>query len=378
MKIEKYISGVYKEQFKYKSFSPTLINEQWIWEDASLSYILDEATRKLAELDMYSKLISNVDLYIKMHVRVEANKSSKIEGTRTSIEEDLMDKEEILPEKRDDWEEVQNYIKAMNYGVEKIASEFPLCSRLIREMHALLLSGVRGEHKQPGEFRKSQNWIGGSSISDAVYIPPHETELGELISDLEKFINNENIQVPHLIKSAIIHYQFEILHPFLDGNGRIGRLLIPLYIQSKGLLEKPALYISDFFERNRDSYYDALSRVRVSNDMLHWIKFFLNGIIEMSEKGRDTFVKIVELKNNIDQKILGLNIKPENAHKIMNIFYNEPKASVQKLIEITGMSKSTMSVILRKLEENNIISETTGYRKNKIYVFDEYIKLFTR
>lgn len=273
MKLEEYKSGEYVKMNAYKAFIPSKINYNWGWDDTKLDKLLAEANRQIGELNAYSLLIPNVDLYIKMHVKIEANKSSRIEGTRTTVEEDLLDVTDINPEKRDDWEEVQNYVKATNYGVERIREGFPVCTRLIREIHEILMQGVRGEHKTPGEFRVSQNWIGGSMPSTAVYVPPPHTEVAKCLSDFEKFINNEEIDTPDLIKIAILHYQFESIHPFLDGNGRIGRLLIPLYIQSKGMLEKSCLYISDYIERNKDTYYDMLTRVRTHNDMIGWIKF---------------------------------------------------------------------------------------------------------
>ena len=205
-------------------------------DDTKLDKLLAEANRQIGELNAYSLLIPNVDLYIKMHVKIEANKSSRIEGTRTTVEEDLLDVTDINPEKRDDWEEVQNYVKATNYGVERIKNGFPVCTRLIRELHKILMQGVRGEHKTPGEFRTSQNWIGGSMPSNAVYVPPPHTEIAECLTDFEKFINNEEIDTPDLIKIAILHYQFESIHPFLDGNGRIEDYLYHYIFKAKECL----------------------------------------------------------------------------------------------------------------------------------------------
>ena len=202
-----------------------------------------------------------------------------------------------------------------NYGVEKIKEGFPVCTRLIREIHEILMQGVRGEYKTPGEFRISQNWIGGSMPSTAVYIPPPHTEVTECLSDFEKFINNEEIDTPDLIKSAILHYQFESIHPFLDGNGRIGRLLIPLYIQSKGMLEKSCLYISDYIERNKDTYYDMLTRVRTNNDMIGWIKFFLEAVIETSKTAKEKFRNVVELTMEMDKVIMGFVSKTRKCKK---------------------------------------------------------------
>ena len=295
--------------------------------------MLSEADRQLGELNAYSFLLPNVDLYIKMHVKIEANKSSRIEGTKTTIEEDLLDYSDIDPEKRDDWEEVQNYVKAMNYGLEQINNGFPLVNRLIRDIHKILLSGVRGEHKMPGEFRKSQNWIGGTMPSTALYVPPLFQDIEECLQDLKAFMNNEKIDTPDLVKIAMIHYQFESIHPFLDGNGRIGRLLIPFYLQYKGLLSNPCLYLSFFFEKNRDLYYDKLNYVRTKNDMIGWIKFFLEAVIETAHTAKEKFRKIVELTKKIDLEIMSLKVKFENARKVMDYFYDEPVSTRKKVSE---------------------------------------------
>ena len=344
--------------------------------DTKLDKLLAEANRQIGELNAYSLLIPNVDLYIKMHVKIEANKSSRIEGTRTTVEEDLLDVSDINPEKRDDWEEVQNYVKSTNYGVERIREGFPVCTRLIREIHKILMNGVRGEHKTPGEFRTSQNWIGGSMPSTAVYVPPPHTEVAECLTDFEKFINNEEIDTPDLIKIAILHYQFESIHPFLDGNGRIGRLLVPLYIQSKGMLVKSCLYISDYIERNKDTYYDMLTRVRTHNDMISWIKFFLQAVIETSKTAKEKFRKVVELTMEMDKVIMDLPVKPENAKKVIDVLYNEPVINRKKLMEITNMKASTLKDTVNALLERNIILEITGYSRNQVFAFQNYIDLF--
>lgn len=313
-----------------------------------------------------------------MHVKIEANKSSRIEGTRTTIEEDLLDVSNVNPEKRDDWEEVQNYVKATNFGVQKIKDEFPLCTRLIREMHQILMQGVRGEYKTPGEFRTSQNWIGGTMPSTAVYVPPPHTEIAECLTDFEKFINSEDIDTPDLIKIAIIHYQFESIHPFLDGNGRIGRLIIPLYIQGKDMLEKPCLYISDYIEKNKDVYYDMLTRVRTHNDIIGWIKFFLEAVIETSKTAKDKFRKVVELTQEMDKRILNIGVKPDNARKVLSLLYDEPVISRNKITEITEIKLTTVNGIINAFLNNEIIFETTGYSRNQVFAFQKYIDLFLK
>ena len=378
MKLEEYKSGKYVKMNDYKAFIPSKINYNWGWDDTKLDKLLAEANRQIGELNAYSLLIPNVDLYIKMHVKIEANKSSRIEGTRTTVEEDLLDVTDINPEKRDDWEEVQNYVKATNYGVERIREGFPVCTRLIREIHRILMQGVRGEHKTPGEFRVSQNWIGGRMPSTAVYVPPPHTEVAECLSDFEKFINNEEIDTPDLIKIAILHYQFESIHPFLDGNGRIGRLLIPLYIQSKGMLEKSCLYISDYIERNKDTYYDMLTRVRTYNDMIGWIKFFLEAVIETSKTAKEKFRSVVELTMEMDKVIMDLSVKPENARKVLDVLYDEPIISRKKILGKIDIKPTTLNVTVNSLQERGIIQETTGYSRNQVFAFQKYIDLFLK
>ena len=240
------------------------------------------------------------------------------------------------------------------------------------------MQGVRGEHKTPGEFRTSQNWIGGTMPSTAVYVPPPHTEIAECLTDFEKFINNEEIDTPDLIKIAILHYQFESIHPFLDGNGRIGRLLIPLYIQSKGMLDKSCLYISDYIERNKDTYYDLLTRVRTHNDMIGWIKFFLEAIIETSKIAKDKFRKVVEFTVEMDKIIMELSVKPENAKKVIDVLYDEPILTRNKMAEKTKIKLTTINGVVNSLLEKQVIKETTGYSRNQIFAFEKYINLFLK
>ncbi len=248
MKLEEFKSGVYTQEYQYKAFLPNSINSNWIWDDSEINILLDEANRKLGEINAFSYLIPNIDMFIKMHIVKEANTSSKIEGTKTNIDEAVMKEEQLSPEKRNDWLEVHQYIESMKSAIVML-EKLPLSNRLIRETHEILLRTGRGENKTPGEFRKSQNWIGGKNLSDAKFIPPHNRYLNDLMGDLEEFINTKNDNVPHLIKLALIHYQFETIHPFLDGNGRVGRLLITLYLIDNKILTKPALYLSDYFEK---------------------------------------------------------------------------------------------------------------------------------
>lgn len=337
--------------------------------------LLSKADRHLGRLDMYSEHIPDVDLFVSMHVLKEATQSSRIEGTQTNMEEALLDKEDVSSEKRDDWEEVQNYLAAMQKAIEMLTT-IPFSSRLIKETHKVLLQGVRGEHKLPGEFRTSQNWIGGASINDAVFIPPTHTSIGELMSDLEKFTHDEEHFLPDLIKIGIIHYQFETIHPFLDGNGRVGRLLITLYLVDKEILKQPILYLSDFFERNKTLYYDNLTRARTHNDLKQWLKFFLVGVIETAKNGVTTFDEILKLKSNSELQIQTLGSRSNNVQKILHYLLKKPIIDVNKVLEITGVSQRTGYSLIADLEKLEILEEVTGGKRGKIYAFKKYLKIF--
>ena len=375
MKFETFRSGKWQPRFHYKSFEPVPINVEWTWEDPTIHTLLEDANRALGELNAFSLIVPDIDLFIQMHVVKEAQTSSRIEGTQTGIDEALMPEEHIQPEKRDDWREVRNYIDAVNAAIAEL-DRLPLSNRLLCQTHAILMRGVRGDHKGPGEFRVTQNWIGGSSLTDAAFIPPHQDNVPDLMSDLEKFWHNRTIQVPHLVRAAISHYQFETIHPFQDGNGRIGRLLIPLYLVSNGLLAKPSLYLSDFFERNRTSYYDALMRVRVSNDMIHWVRFFLRGVAETAGKGRDVFRKILALRTEADAAVLGLGKRAPNARQALNLLYRNPIVTAADLATGIGISTPTANALIRDLRRLNILTEVTGGERWRAYAFERYLDLF--
>jgi Fic family protein len=368
-------SGKYISQGSFKSFSPSFINRYWELDDMEVIGLLSKADRHLGRLDMYSEYIPNIDLFISMHVLKEATKSSKIEGTKTNIEEALQSKDDISEEKRNDWDEVQNYIQALNSAIESL-EVLPFSTRLIKQTHKTLLQGVRGKHKLPGEFRSSQNWIGGASINDAVFIPPNHNEIGDLMSDLEKFSHNSEIFLPDLLKIALIHYQFETIHPFLDGNGRVGRLLITLYLVEKQILKRPILYLSEFFEKNRSLYYSNLMKAREENDILQWFKFFLVGVIETSKNSIETFDKIMKLQKEVDEKLQSLGSRTNNARTIMKNLYQHPITDAQEVQEITGLSLPASYTLISKLEDLKILTESTGAKRGKTYWFKEYIDLF--
>jgi Fic family protein len=376
MKIEDFKAGRYQQEYKYKSFIPNTINQEWIWADPKINSLLSEANLNLGNLNAFSLYVPNVEVFIRMHLVKEATKSSRIEGTKTEMEEALLKNEEIQPEKRDDWKEVQNYIEAMNHSISRLKA-IPVSTRLLKESHKILLQGVRGEQKTPGEFRTSQNWIGGSTINDATFVPPPHTEVNNLMSDLENFLHNENINVPAIIKAAIGHYQFETIHPFLDGNGRIGRLLITLQQVGSGVLVKPTLYLSDYFEKHRTIYYDNLNRVREKNDLVQWIKFFLVAVIETSKIGIETFQGILKLKEMIDnEKIVKLGKKIPKAKQLINMLYANPLVSSNDVTSFLAVTPATANSLIQDFINLGILVEITGGQRYRLFSFVEYLKLF--
>ena len=376
MDIKDFKAGSYKEGYQYRYFLPEKINHGFCWSDESINTLLEQASLKLGELNSFSRFVPDVDMFIMMHIFKEAVVSSRIEGTQTNIEEALGDENQIAPEKRDDRKEVTNYVLAMNTAIEELQT-LPLSNRLIRNIHRILLSSVRGEHKNPGEFRRSQNWIGGASPVDAVFIPPLHTELPDLLSDFEVFLHNDQLQIPHLVKIAIAHYQFETLHPFLDGNGRIGRLLITLYLVSSGILDKPLLYLSDFFDRNKTLYYDNLTFVRTKNDIGQWIKFFLTGIIQTADRAVMTLKRITELKAAIEkERILTLGKRSRQGLEFLHKLFKKPVVTIRDVQSMTGLSAKAANDLVRAFVENRILVETTGYQRNRVFVFEDYVGMF--
>jgi Fic family protein len=264
----------------------------------------------------------------------------------------------------------------MNFSIEQL-HKLPLSNRLLKQTHKKLLQGVSGKHKLPGEFRTSQNWIGGSSLKDAAFIPPHHNDLPDLMADLEKLLNNDELQVPHLIRIAIAHYQFETIHPFLDGNGRLGRLLITLYLVSNKILRKPALYLSDFFERNRSHYYDNLTVVRTKNNLKQWITFFLVGITETAQNSIETFNAIIKLRHTTEEKqIIQLGKRVPLAKQFITYLYSKPIIDAAEAAKVLNVNISTAHRLIQDFEKLKILKEQTGYKRNRVFIFENYLNLF--
>lgn len=379
IKIETFKAGNFIKIIDYKAFSPEYINSIWSWEDRELTRLIEKSAISIGQLEAYSHQIPNIDHFIRMYVVKEATVSSQIEGTQTNMEEALLKESDINPERKNDWNEVNNYIKALNSSIDKL-TELPLSSRMLREAHSKLLSGgVRGEHKLPGEFRRSQNWIGGSSLQNAIFIPPIFEDVNPLMSDLEKFLNNEDTGLTNLMKIAIAHYQFETIHPFLDGNGRIGRLMITLYLVEKNILKKPVLYLSDFFEKNKQFYYDNLTRVRTHNDLIRWIKFFLSGIIETSENSSRALRDILELKQDCEEnRIYKLGKKVAVAKILLDHMYQQPILYADDVAKVTNLSLVSSYKLIEDFVRSGMLKEITGQKRNRIFIFEEYFSIFKK
>lgn len=376
MDVQDFKAGTFKQGYKYRYFMPEKLNHEFSWHDSAISTLLEQASLHLGELNSFSSLVPNLDMFIIMHIFNEAVISSRIEGTRTNIEEAMREQSDVDPEKRDDWQEVHNYVNAMNSAIEDLKS-LPLSNRLIKNTHKILLASGRGEHKTPGEFRKSQNWIGGATLSDAVFIPPSHEELPELLSDFELFINNTELAIPHLIRIAIAHYQFETIHPFLDGNGRIGRLLITLYLVHTGVLQQPLLYLSDFFEKNKTLYYDNLSFVRTKNDLAQWIKYFLTGVAQTAQKSSQTLKKIINLRESLEKnKIMHLGKRMQIGMRFLHFLFGKPIVTGGDVQNELKLSPKTANALIDIFVEKGILTETTGFRRNRIFVFNDYLKMF--
>lgn len=375
MNISNFKSGKLVQRYQYKSFEPSKVNSDWLLDDAQLQLLLSKADIKLGELNAFSQLIPDVDFFIKMHILKEGTKSSRIEGTQTNIDDAVQKEEYIEAEKKDDWLEVRNYVSAMSQSI-KALNKLPLSNRLLKQAQKTLLQGARGDRKTLGEFRKSQNWIGGASLRDAIFIPPDQDSVDDLMADLEKFLHNENSALPQLIKIGIAHYQFETIHPFLDGNGRIGRLLITLYLMSNELLHQPTLYLSDFFEKNKSLYYDNLTRARTHNDLTQWLKFFLEGVRSTSENSIQTFKNIIKLRGDVEKKVATLGKKQALAIEFLQYLYSNPTVDSSDVVEVLQINLSTALRLVDDFIKLKILVEITGQKRNRIFVFEPYIKLF--
>ena len=377
MKLETNRAGILKRmQSDYECFIPHNLKELKLDIDDQLQSLINKAYLLLGRLDGMAITLPDIDLFVSMYVQKEAVISSQIEGTQASLI-DVLQKDRNN-EKIKDTEEIVNYIKATNYAVKRL-EELPLCMRLIKETHSVLLSGVRGNEKSPGEFRKSQNWIGytGCTLNTASFVPPSPEEMEHSLSDLEKYIH-EDSSISNLIKTALIHYQFETIHPFLDGNGRMGRLLIVLFLKERGLIEYPVLYLSYFFKKNRNRYYELLNNVRIKGEFEEWIKFFIEGICEISEDAISSIQKIIKLKRIDMEKIR--NIPKGNISSLLLVYdylLKHPFLETEDIRLLSDLSKPTVNKLLETLTELEILELVEEKKRYKQYVYKKYVDILS-
>ena len=340
--------------------------------------LMERANRALGRLDGVSQLFSEPSLFIYFYVRKEAVLSSQIEGTQSSLSDLLLFESKEQPGVPvDDVEEVSNYVQALNHGLSRLRSDgFPLSLRLLREIHQILLSGVRGSEKSPGDFRRSQNWIGGSRPGNATFVPPPPNLVPQLLSDLEKFLHDSG--VPVLLKAAFAHVQFETIHPFLDGNGRLGRLLITFLLCSEEVLIEPLLYLSLYFKTHRDDYYDLLQGVRRSGDWSDWVRFFLEGVHETSQQAFRTARRMIEISEE-DRRAVGASGRRSGSMlQIHEAFMKRPIMSAGDLVERTNLTAPTVNASIEALAQMGLIKEITGKKRGRLFVYDRYLSTLDR
>lgn len=340
--------------------------------------LLDQANVALGRLDGLSTILPDPSLFLYMYIRKEAVLSSQIEGTQSSLSDLLLyENQEIPGALEQDVVEVSNYVAAMEYGLNRIQGGFPLSLRLIREMHEVLLNKGRGSSKQPGEFRNSQNWIGGTRPGNAKFVPAPPDKLMESLGALEKFLHDETVKLPTLVKAALAHHQFETIHPFLDGNGRLGRLLITFILCVEGIMQKPLLYLSLYFKTQRQAYYDHLQLVRETGDWEEWIQFFLMGVVETAGLAVETAQKILKLFAEDRAKIEAIGKPAVSSLIVHHYLQRHPITDAKKVVEHCKMTLPTANKSLRHLVELGIVKEVTGKARNKIYGYTQYMKILS-
>ena len=344
--------------------------------DDEIIYLLSEANRFIGRLDEVTDNLISPNYFVYMYARKEATLSSQIEGTQATFSDLIKAEAGMADEVPNDVKEIENYIKAISYGFGRLET-LPLSLRLIREIHAILMEGVRGENKTPGEFRRSQNWIGGYSISTASYVPPSIDYLNSCLDNFEKFLR-ENDKISLLVKAALIHSQFEMIHPFLDGNGRVGRLLIAFYLAANNILHKPTLYLSKFIKRNQKAYYECLYNIHAKGDYEAWIKFFLTGVIDTAKEAVDIARDIAALREEDLRKISSLGRTSENAMSIYEGLFDKPTISIEEATSKLDISIATSSRLLDRLCEEGILSSLDNRKRKKIFVYKKYIDAFNK
>lgn len=346
--------------------------------DGEMQGLLDSANQALGRLDGVTLLLPDADQFLYSYIRKEAVLSSQIEGTQSSLSDLLLFEHDVAPGVPiEDVRETSNYIQAMSHGLQRMKDGFPLSLRLIKETHTLLLKGGRGGERAPGEFRRTQNWIGGTRPGNARYVPPPANEIMAAMGTLEKFLHNDPVRTPVLVKAALAHAQFETVHPFLDGNGRVGRLLVTLLLcaEEEPVLSRPLLYLSLYLKRNRDEYYTRLQRIRTHGQWEEWLGFFLEGVIEVSRLATETTQRIVSLVDSDREKVLTLGRAAGSASRLHDLAVSDIVFTIPEASERLGLSAVSVGKAARHLEDLGIAREVTGKTRNKLFVYTKYLKI---
>lgn len=366
------------EQAEYECFIPAPLppRDPGIQYDDEMIFLISEASRSIGRLDEVTDTLISPSFFVYMYARKEAALSSQIEGTRATFSDLIKAEAGMVDEVPNDVKEIENYVKATSYGFERLET-LPLSLRLIREIHGILMEGVRGDNKTPGEFRRSQNWIGGYSISTASYVPPSIDYLNSCLDNFEKFMHENNRMSP-LVKAALIHSQFEMIHPFLDGNGRVGRLLIAFFLASNDILHKPTLYISKFIKRNQQTYYDCLYSIHSKGDYETWIKFFLTGVIETAQEAVEIARRITAIREEDLKKISSIGRTGENALVIYEGLFDKPTISIEEAARKLDISIATSGRLLDRLCDEDILSNLDNRKRKKVFIYKRYIDVFDK
>lgn len=366
------------ENAEYASFIPAPLPPQnpTIQYDDEMIYLISEANRYIGRLDEVTDTLISPNYFVYMYARKEATLSSQIEGTRATFSDLIKAEAGMADEVPNDVKEIENYVKATSYGFERLET-LPLSLRLIREIHGILMQGVRGESKTPGEFRRSQNWIGGYSISTASYIPPSMDYLNSCLDSFEKFLHEED-RISPLVKAALIHSQFEMIHPFLDGNGRVGRLLIAFYLAANDILHKPTLYLSKYIKKNQKAYYECLYNIHEKNDYETWIKFFLTGIIETAQEAVEIARSISAMRERDLKIINAMGRTSENALVIYEGLFDKPSISIEEATTKLDISVATSGRLLERLCEEGILFNLDNRKRKKVFIYKKYIDVFNQ
>lgn len=377
MMIMKFFAGTYRQQQRdFKAFIPSsLLNTDYRASDKKILPALGSAMHALGELNAYANLVPDAAVFLRMYIAKEAVTSSSIEGTKTNMNEALSPEGDVQEERRNDWQEVQNYVSALQWGMQELQS-LPLSMRLLKGAHSILLQGVRGKHKMPGEVRTSQNWIGGATPATAKYVPPPFVDLPDLLTDLERFWHQASPEIPPLIRIAMSHYQFETIHPFLDGNGRTGRLLITLQLIHEKLLQHPVLYLSAFLEEYRREYFDHLETIRTKGDMDGWLLFFLGGVQAMSIDARETMEKILALQKRYEERIASAEKRTAVSRRFLTALFSNPIVTVRDAMRLLSLTKPAANSLVDHFVEMGMLKEITGKEKKRVFSLWEYVGLF--